>query len=176
MNFPPDWDIFPTNTFELAVPRDPQDVGVELMAQVQANLRILDHSRIAVGGNVLLEAEFLLSSVMAEPEMPAWKFVYHSWPRDVHIRRNMASSEWMDFTDIIRSNDARVVDLEADAAGQALDSRVYLDWQSALADKKTNSFSVRWAVCAGEDGKVQLQLQALPAPASSFSGKPAFRG
>ena len=38
MEFPPtDWEVFPVEDFELAVPRDPGMLGMEIMAQARGN-------------------------------------------------------------------------------------------------------------------------------------------
>jgi hypothetical protein len=175
MDFPPLWDVFSHDDFELASPRDPGELGVELMVQARANGRMLDHHKLTLGGSLLLEAVFPVKVIMPAfntSNSPAWKIKYAVWPRDVKLRRNMSTSYWTDMREIISANDARVLG-EQD---EAVDSKVYLDYVDQLQDKSLSTFSVRWAVCASEDGTMQLQLQALPAAASSFSGKPAFKG
>ena len=37
--------------------------------------------------------------------------------------------------------------------------KVVVEALSGLQDKSSNSASCRWAVCVGEDGKLELQLQ-----------------
>lgn len=172
MDFPPDWDLFEAAEFELAVPRNPQDVGVELMAQVRSNGRILDHHKLVLGGASLLAVDIKMQDALCVEEVPAWTIQYNVWPRDIFIRRNMATSAWTDITSLLRSNDARIEDEDK----RQVEPKHFYEWQMGLADKTANSFSVRWAVCAGEDGRVQLQLQCLPGPAGSYAGKPAFKG
>ena len=41
--------------------------------------------------------------------------------------------------------------------------------------KTQNGAAMRWAVGAGPDGFLELQLQSLPAPASVINGKPLLR-
>ncbi len=45
-----------------------------------------------------------------------------------------------------------------------------------LPEDGPESCSLRWAVTAGEDGGMRLQLQSLPCDAESLSGKPATKG
>ena len=173
MEFPPaTWDFFPGPEFETAGPRDPGELGVELMVQARANGRLLDHFRITLGGTGLLSSKFNLSSIMSLPEVPDWKIVIATWPRDIGIRRNMASSPWADIRDLISSNDARVETPE----GNVVDSKLFLDYSDSIADKMVSSASIRWSVCVGDDFRPSLVLMALPAPASTFTGKPLFKG
>ena len=52
MEFPPaHWAVFPAEDFETACPRLPGTLGVELMAQVRPNGRVMDHWRLAIGGS-----------------------------------------------------------------------------------------------------------------------------
>ena len=71
MEFPPaSWDVFPAADFETTGPRDPGELGVELMVQARANGRLLDHFRITVGGTSLITTKFNLASVMNHKEVP----------------------------------------------------------------------------------------------------------
>ena len=114
MEFPPEWNILPAEDFEIAVPRDPGEIGVDLMAQIRNNGRILNHFRLVLGGSKLLEAAVPLKNILPTVE--------------------------------------------------------------ALANKQMNSASTRWWEGAGEDGRLHLQLQAIPSPASSHASKPAWKG
>ena len=173
MEFPPaSWDAFPGPEFKTTGPCDPGELGVELMVQARANGRLLDHFRITLGGSGLVSVKFSLSSVLLQKEVPDWNVVVAAWPRDIGIRRNMATGPWQDLKDLIRSNDARIETPE----GIAVDSKLFLDYSDSIADKMANSASIRWAVCVGGDNRPCLALVALPAPASTFSGKPLFKG
>ena len=173
MEFPPaTWDFFPGPEFETAGPRDPGELGVELMVQARANGKMLDHFRLTLGGTGLISSKFNLSSIMSLPEVPDWNIVVATWPRDIGIRRNMASSPWVDIRDLVNSNDARIKTPE----GIAVDNKLFLDYSDSIADKMVSSASIRWSVCVGDDFRPSLILMALPAPASTFSGKPLFKG
>jgi len=175
MDFSPDgWGFFPTEDFNSACPRDPGELGMEVMAQVRATGRILDHFRIALGGTNILEAKIPVKQIFAcSAELPDWNLVYATWPRDVGIRRNMASSPWADVRDLLAANDARLVD-DQGTDMEAKDLLATLD--QAGGNKGLVSSSFRWAVCAGEDNRLHLHLQCLPAAESAFSGKPIFKG
>ena len=117
MEFPPEWLIFPNDDFDIAAPRDPGRCGVELMAQVWPNGRIMDHFRLAVGRTQLLENSFITSELYANQAIPDMTIKWDVWLRDVKIRWNMSTSEWFDLTELIRSNDARVVENRDQAPG-----------------------------------------------------------
>ena len=172
MEFPPPWSFFPMEDFELAAPRDPGDIGVEAMAQARANGRVLDHFRIVLGGSQMLEATVAVKDIFPVAAMPSWSVAFSCWPRDVAIRRNMASSAWQDIRDMVAANDVKLLNGE----GANVASNELLDLLDSVADKTLNSASIRWWVGASEDGSMQLQLQAAPSPASGYLSKPAWKG
>ena len=158
--------------FELAAPRDPGDIGVEAMAQARANGRILDHFRLVLGGAQLLEATAAVADIFPIAAMPGWTVVFSCWPRDVAIRRNMAFSAWQDVRDLVAANDVKLLNDE----GANVDNKELLELLDAVADKTLNSSSIRWWIGASEDGRMQLQLQAAPSPATGYISKPAWKG
>ena len=172
MEFPPPWSFFPMEDFELAAPRDPGDIGVEAMAQARANGRVLDHFRIVLGGSQMLEATVNVKDIFPVAAMPSWSVAFSCWPRDVAIRRNMASSAWQDIRDMVAANDIKLLNGE----GANVASNEILDLLDSVADKTLNSASIRWWIGASEDGRMQLQLQAAPSPASGYLSKPAWKG
>ena len=172
MEFPPPWSFFPMEDFELAAPRDLRDIGVEAMAQARANGRILDHFRLVLGGAQLLEATAAVADIFPIAAMPRWTVVFSCWPRDVAIRRNMASSAWQDVRDLVAANDVKLLNDE----GANVDNKELLELLDSVADKTLNSSSIRWWIGASEDGRMQLQLQAAPSPATGYISKPAWKG
>jgi hypothetical protein len=55
MNFPPEEEVFGAEQFETAAPREAGELGLELMAQVRPNGRILDHFRVTLGGSKIID-------------------------------------------------------------------------------------------------------------------------
>ncbi len=172
MEFPPPWSVFQAEEFELAAARDPRELGVELMAQLRPSGRIIDHMRLVLGGTTLLEVRIPFKLLIGAAEMPDWTWVFTTWPAAVKIRRNMTTGAWADLRDLLASNDGRV-EL---GDGQGVETKDVLDWLDSLGDKTANSASFRWAVTVGDDGRLELELQGLPCPASFISNKPSFRG
>ena len=176
MEYPPtDWPCLNNEDFELAVTRTPGVLGVEVMTQARVNGRIIDHFRVALGGSEILRVRFSTRDIFLVENTPAVQLKHEIWPRDINIRRNMSTSEWLDVTTLLSSNDICVspdgpADVEIPEGNEAL--LAAMDGQP----KALVSASIRWAVCAGIDGRMELVLQSFPATAAILSGKPAFRG
>jgi len=170
MEFPPDWACFGLDEFELAAARNPMNCGVELLVQARPSGRLLDHFRLVLGGDQLIEAKIPFKTLVNLEEVPDWNLYYGVWPRAIKIRRNMTCSDWLEVRDLISSNDARV---ELNEGGTAVDSKDALQLLDGLNEK---GVALRWCVAVGDDRLMKLVLQALPASASSFNGKPVFRG
>jgi len=171
MEFPPtEHSFFEAEAFETAAPRNPGELGVELMAQIRPNGRIVDHWRLATGGSKILEAKIRLSMLMPlTAELPEWYLVYQCWPADLAIRRNMTSSAWMEVKDMLASNKLTVVDHEETQVAGALVTEAMSGMPHTA-----NSAALRWAISVSASGKLELQLQALPVPLSSLT-KPIFK-
>ena len=173
MEFPTDfYNIFNSDNFETAEPRSPGLRGVELMAQIRPNGRIVDHWRLALGGTEILEAKLDLAFVIpAAATLPKWKLSYLQWPRDVIIKRNMTTSAWMDLRALIETNEILV----ANEDGSPAATQAVVEGLNSLGDKTADSAAARWAVAISEAGKMELQLQFLPAPVNLLVGKPIFK-
>jgi len=178
MEYPPEeWPIFQAADFELAVPRDPGALGVEVMAQARINGRIVDHFRVAVGGANILRVNFTTRDIFLSERLPSTPLQYEVWPRDVVLRRNMASSDWLDVNTLLASRDIAVMTAEEAGGSTAADSNdALVAALNAAKDKAGHTASIRWAVAVGSDGNLQLVLQSLPASAAVLTGKPALRG
>lgn len=173
MEFPPPWDIFPKDQYPLAVPRDPGQLGMELMALVRPTGRILDHFRVAIGGNVTINLEVdLFKLIPAAAELPKWRMSYQIWGRDIVIRQGMTTSKWMDVYGLLASNEAASVD----ERGQPIENHLVLAALDGVADKTSSNASIRWAVGVDENLGLELLCQGLPASAGYLAGKPMLNG
>ncbi len=173
MEFPPtDWFIFPSVDFDTSPARSPGELGVELMLQVRPNGRVVDHWRLALGGSRTVDVEFQLTSVVpAASELPSWRLAWQIWPHEIQIRRNMTSSTWVDLLELIEANEMQV----SDSSGSPVLQSTVVSALKGLQGKPVISAALRWAVCVSAAEKLELQLQALPASASSLSSKPIFK-
>ena len=168
MEFPPDWEVMAADDFTTARPRNAGLCSMELLAQVRPNGRILDHYRVSLGGSRILDVNCRLAELLLCPATAELWFKYSVWPRDVDIKRNMSTSAWSDVYNLLASKRASVVDGE----NQLIPSdRLLEDIKEA-----GNMAAMRFAVVAGEDAKMQLQLQCLPGSANTLMGKPLLRG
>jgi len=173
MDFPPDeWLVFAAADFGTAQARSPGEHGAEIMAEIRANGRIMDHWRISVGGSSALEVDFHLPDIYpAASALPRWRFSYQVFPRDVVIRRNMTSSDWIDFSNLLAANEFMVTDPQ----GEPVQLQVIQEGLAGLSTRSSAGASIRWAVVAAASGRLELQLQSLPASATSLKGKPILQ-
>jgi hypothetical protein len=172
MEFPMPWSAFPLEDFDTAAARTQGAAGMELMAQMRPNGRLLDHVRVATGGNEILEAEVQLSNLIPSPNLNNWKARIQFWARDTAIRRNMTTSGWKDVYALIHSHDIQVV--ESDDSPVDIEEVVReLDGLPAAIGR---SAVIRHAVVIGEDQRMALELQSLPVSLATVNGKPSYRG
>ena len=171
MEFPPTWEVFPSEDFETAAPRSAGDPAMELKAQVRPNGRIMDHFAITMSGPTILECHLPMNHIIPRPGLVRWTLRYQQWARDIEIRRNMTSSKWMDVRETIAAKEATV-----------LEDGVEVPYEEVLAELDAppplaaRSASIRWAVVVNEDHKMRLDLQSLPGTAETLSSKPLLRG
>ena len=168
MDFPARWDFFPAAEFQLAGPRNPGILGMELLAQARPNGRALDHYRVTLGGSRIIDVTVPLSALLLVPSASPWQFRYQKWARDIDIRRNMTTSVWYSVSTLLAAREASVIDGE----GTLVPVETVLQ---ALEDANTSA-SIRFSVNIGEDFNMQLGLQCLPGSAETLMGKPALRG
>ena len=166
MEFPPTWDVLPMQDFTTASTRNAGDLGMELLAQARPNGRVLDHYRVTLGGSKILDVSPPLAAMLLGPAN--LKFKYQIWPRDVEIRRNMTTGPWMDAMELLSTRKAAVTNEEG----------AILPHDHVVTDITAAGYAaaIRFAVVIGEDERMQLHLQCLPASAATLMGKPAFRG
>jgi hypothetical protein len=167
------WMILAADQFALAAPREPGELGAEVLAQVRPTGRIMDNMRISLGGSQILEATFSTANVFSAQLIPRTNLIWQKRPGDIVIRKNLTSSTWYDLTTLLQS---REVNAQQSDDGDEDDYEGFLTLMSGLADQQQAQASVRWAVGATADNWLELVLQALPAPASVLNGKPLLKG
>jgi hypothetical protein len=166
MNFPHVWDILAAADFSTAQPRAQGELVAEVLAQVRPNGRVLDHYRVTLGGNKILEVKASMVAMALAPTSSTWIFRHQVWLKDVIIRRNMTSTAWVNAHKLIQEKAAWVETVD----GQPVPEEEVLE---ALPGK---SAAIRFAVNIAGDQNLELNLQSLPAAAETLMGKPAFRG
>ncbi len=150
MEFPASWVVFQAEDFYTAEVRAPGPVGMELMAQMRPNGRLLDHFRVVLGGSEILEASTPLNKLIPSPNLNRWKAKYQFWARDTAIRRNMMTGCWMDVYQLIHCNEIRIETEE----GEAVDTAEVVQ----TLDEVNRSAVIRYATTIGEDRRMTLEL------------------
>ena len=180
MEFPPQWVIVEAEDFNLPAPRDPGDLGMELLAQVRTNGRVMDHFRVALGGITIIKVNLPANDIYVNQAVPNLQIKWDVWGRDIIIRRNMVTSEWEDLTGRLAANKAfahnifhNAIPGEDEPVDQNAD---LLDFLLNLPERGKCGAAVRWAVGIGPDSNMELILQGLPASAATLLRKPTFRG
>ena len=100
--------------FTTARPHNARLCGMELLAQVRPNGRILDHYRVSLCKRqpYPIDVNCRLAELLLCPTTAELRFKYSVWPRDVDIKKNMSTSAWSDVYDLLASKRASVTDEE----------------------------------------------------------------
>jgi hypothetical protein len=174
MEFPPTgWEVLEAKEFETITPRADGDHVMELLAQARVSGRIVDHWRVAIGGGKILEKDIKLAKICRSTTLSPFKLRFQAWPKDVLIRRNMASSIWYDGQAMIARREFSCFKLDSETA---CGEDELLQEMAKEEDLSKKSFSFRFAVVAGLDSLMYLQLQGLPAAEATLLTKPVFLG
>jgi hypothetical protein len=112
-----------------------------------------------------------LEKILLAGELKGMQVLFQSWPRDIKIRRNMMSSAWTSITDGITSNDVDVLDVDGTGVTAGSAMRIL---ERLPGDRPVNA-STLWAIAAGPDGFLKLQLQGLPLIASVLNNRSTFK-
>ncbi len=78
----------------------------ELFAQVRDNGRLLDDTRIVLGGNEVFDATFKLGLLVDNDDISNWSIRIQQWPRDLRLRKGLLSSLWTDLSAVVSARDA----------------------------------------------------------------------
>ena len=160
----------PAPGFLVVEPPKSHSFTAELFASVREDGRIVDVSRVVLGGSDILEVSFKLGLIYNDPLMAEWTVVVQRWPRDLEIRRGMLSSLWSNIYDWVSSRDAHVLDEN----GEEVSAASFLK-RARDADDGPEAGAARWAIVLSDAALLSLQLQCLPASAAILNGKPTMK-
>jgi hypothetical protein len=169
------WNIFPAVEFETGTTRDPGVRGVEILMQARPNGRIVDHTRIVLGGSEIIEAVVKMGSVFNSSKLGDWNLKIATWPADIQLRRNMVTGEWQDVVEMLEAREASVYGGDG---GEIPIEEVLAALEMPGGSRSVRSrhaASVRWAAMIGNDDQMELVLQSLPESAQFLNGKPMLR-
>jgi hypothetical protein len=142
----------------------------ELFAQVRDNGRLLDDTRIVLGGSEVFDATFKLGLLVEDDNISNWSIRIQQWPRDLRLRKGLLSSLWTDLSAVVSARDAEVTDAEGAGVTAATFLRSF-----AAAEEESAAASLRWAVVLNDRGRLAAQLQGMPATAATLNGKPSLK-
>jgi hypothetical protein len=162
--------IRPSSGFRTDQPPTTSKHTAELFAEVHDNGRILDNTRCVLGGTDILEANISLSKLFDDPALQTYKMHMQRWPRDVELKKGLLSGLWKDLKTVVSARDAFI----SDDTGSGIPAREFLEILEG-ADEGHECAAVRWAVALGDDERLVLQLQGLPATAALLNGKPSYK-
>jgi hypothetical protein len=165
MEFPPRYVILDADQFATAEPREPGELGAELLAQVCSTGRIADHFRVTLGGSRIIDVSAPLAAMM-QGVPSTWQFGFQVWPRDIDIRRNMVSTTWLNVHSQLAAREAWIVD----QAG------IQIPQEAVMEEIQEKRAAFRFIVVIGDSSNLELMLQPLTASKETLTGKPAFRG
>ncbi len=174
MEFPAEksnWNVFPIEEFDRAQARDPGNLGMEVMAQIRDNGRLLDHFRVALGGRDVLTVETNLTRVLRDNNVNTYRLRFQYWAKDIFIRRNATTSAWRGVYEMVGEGDAMI--LKEDGAALPRDDALKILKKKDSPNER--EASIRWAVAVGDDGGLELNLVTLPASEDTINNKPLLK-
>jgi hypothetical protein len=134
------------------------------------NGRVLDDFVFRIGGSETLKVEPDLDKFIPRPEFKGWKVFFETWPHDILLRTNMATSVWQDMPAMVAFRDASVLDKD----GAGIPAAEFLRMLANLEDEPDTA-SFRWGLTISDSLRMILQLQSLPESSNYLCGKPALR-
>jgi hypothetical protein len=142
-------DIRPSSGFTVDEASTTSAHTAELFAQVRDNGRLLDDTRIVLGGNEVFDATFKLGLLVEDDDISNWSIRIQQWPRDPRLRKGLLSSLWTDLPAMVLARDAEVMD--ADGAG--VTAATFLR-SFAAAEEESAAASLWWAVVLNDRGRL----------------------
>ncbi len=142
----------------------------ELFATVRDNGRIINDTRMVLGGSEIFEACFKLGKIFKFPGFKDWSLHLQRWGRDLDLRKGLLSGLWQDVSSLVSMREADVIDENGAGIGHAKFLRLIGD-----PDDGAEQAAIRWAVALNDRGRLVVQIQGLPASAASLNGKPSLR-
>lgn len=121
--------------------------------------------RFALGGKARLQATFRANKALLSGAAGLYDLVVDELPKEIVLRTNSLSSEWIDLQESIQSGRIRVqLPDGADDDGKELLKQLKKEGTKA----NQNGAALRWAVSADQDMTVELVLQCLPLSAETI--------
>ena len=175
-SFPTEWSVYDELQFASYTVTDLHDapLGMNMLVKLGADGRSLGIYKISLFGGGTMEARYPISQILHEcPPLFANLMLVTSYTASqVAPMTNSTTVPWRDL-DVLLSEKSAFL---ADAQGAIINPTLLIDYLQALrADKSNNGASIRWAVAASNQRRMQLEFQTLPAHSKSLT-KANLRG
>ena len=155
--------------FTTARPHNAGLCGMELLAQVRPNGRILDHYRVSL----CRRQPYPRCQLQAGWAAPLPHYGRASLQIQCVAQSRGHQEEHVDFRLVRCLRSHGLQESLRDWRGEP----AHPIWQDSAGDQGGRQHGrLRFAVVAGEDAKMQLLLQCLPGSANSLMGRPLLRG
>ena len=175
-SFPTEWSVYDHTLFASYEVNDLQDapLGMNMLMKLGADGHSLGEYKISLFGGGVMEARYPVEKILHNcPAEFFGKLILISVTSDqVTPLTNATTIPWRDL-DFLLSE--RMIFL-ADCNGTVVDPVPLIHHLHNLrADKAKHGASIRWAVAASREKKIQLEFQTLPAHSKSLT-KANLRG
>ena len=165
-SFPPDYTVLSGEDFMSynLTPGEDSGLSVVPLLQIRNNGRAEDHFRLCIFGPGTVAANIPASRVLPVPESSGIVLQYSATPEDISPEVDSTTTNWLDIEDLLR--DSTMVCVNAEALDVQIEAKEFRDMlRTGSSAKSPVGGSIRWAVAINAGGLLEMQLQALPAPA-----------
>ena len=157
MRYPPDnWDIYHEDVFAThSVGQTELSLTADVLVQVSRAAKLEGCFKILLGGNEMISTVFPAKDVLIMGGAASFTLTVERWPKDLDIKVNTMTSEWIDIEESI-ADGTILVNLTEGGEDTNNSLRRRLRKEST---KTQNGGAIRWAIGAAPNGFLELQLQ-----------------
>ena len=162
MEFPPVWEVLPNDAFlgyDATTPGS--DFGAALLVQMRDDGSVVDHFRINIFGDKLLQAHFAVSRIIDIPEAKGIYAFFQCPPSDAQPNLGRMATNFLDFQFALMEGYIILTDVGQQQI-EAKEFREKLCCEGTA--QQAVGASLRWAVGVNPSRHTELVLQALPLP------------
>jgi hypothetical protein len=143
--------------------------------QARPNGRIIDHTRIVLGGTEMVNVKIGMRKIFNSPALEGMELKFSSWPGDIQLRRNTTSSDWIDVIEMLEAREATVVGQDDLEKPQEEVLEMLEMPGGSRSVRLRHAAAIRWATKVGVGNTVELVLESLPESARFLNSKPIMR-
>jgi hypothetical protein len=175
-SFPTEWSVYDHQLYASYTVHDLHDapLGMNMLMKLGPDGHSLGEYKISLFGGGTMDAKYPVAMILYDcPHQFANNMILISVVSDqVTPLPNSTTVPWRDLDFLLSEK----MVFMADGHGNIIDPVPLIEYlQSLRADKSTNGASVRWAVAASREKKMQLEFQTLPVHSKSLT-KANLRG